>query len=163
MLGRIFYPALLAPPPNFPRSPPLSFSSKMKNLTPSQIATLLLLLSTISSLLLNSKFLPLIERYICNTYTPSSSPLSFASSKVSLSSDEMCKSPPVQSRIAEINGIFQFLSYIPGIFLTGPWGWIAGRWGMRRGVVGLVVGSGVLGGVWWGVVCEFSFRLFRST
>lgn len=31
---------------------------------------------------------------------------------------------------------------------------------MRRGVVGLVAGSGVLGGVWWGFVCEFSLRLF---
>ncbi|KAF7886025.1 hypothetical protein EAF00_010128 [Botryotinia globosa] len=160
MLGRIFYPALLAPP-NLPRSPLLSLPSKMKNLTSSQIATLLLLFSTISSLLLSSTFLPLIERYICNTYTPSSSPFSSASSEVYLSSDDICKSPPVQSRIAEINGIFQFLSYIPGIFLTGPWGWIAGKWGMRRGIVGLVAGSGVLGGVWWVVVCEFSFHLFQ--
>ncbi|KAF7914733.1 uncharacterized protein EAE98_011432 [Botrytis deweyae] len=152
MLGRIFYPALPAPPPNLTHSP-LSLPSKMKILTPSQIATLLLLLSTISSLLLNSTFLPLIGRYICSTYTPSSSPLPLSSSDVFLLSDELCKSSPVQSRIAEINGIFQFLSYVPGIFLTGSWGWIARRWGMRRGVVGLVAGSGVLGGVWWGVVC----------
>ncbi|KAF5872814.1 putative efflux pump [Botrytis fragariae] len=151
MLGRIFYPALLAPPPNLPRPSSLSLPSKMKKLTPSQIATFLLLLSTISSLLLSSTYLPLIERYICSAYTPSSSPLSF-------SSKEMCKSPPVQSRIAEINGMFQFMSYLPGIFLTEPWGWIAGRWGTRRGVVGLVAGSGVLGGVWWGVVCEFLSR-----
>ncbi|CAD6446408.1 14a114be-41ec-4cca-b830-27097c1e630b [Sclerotinia trifoliorum] len=171
MLGRIFYPALLPRPPL--SSPPSSSSSlisstKTQKFTTSQIATILLTLSTISSLLLSSTYLPLIERYICNTYTPSSSSipsLPTASTKY-LGGEEQCRSSVLQVRTAEINRTFQFLCYLPGILLTEFWGWIAGRyWASgkqlpwqsplhgRKLVVMMAAGSSVVAGCWWGFIC----------
>ncbi|KAG4026020.1 hypothetical protein MFRU_046g00260 [Monilinia fructicola] len=161
MLGRILYPALFPRAPPLPLPPPtpapvtaFSVPSSIKKLTPAQIATISLTLSTISSLLLASTYLPAIETYICNTYTSSLSSLSSLTTTPE-SLIELCKASPLQTRISEINIGFQVLSFVPGILLAVPFGWAAGGWrGMgRRWVVGAAGVGGLGGAVWWGFVC----------
>ncbi|CZR63246.1 uncharacterized protein PAC_13143 [Phialocephala subalpina] len=72
-----------------------------------------------------------------------------------LMDEETCKmAAPVQTQVAQINGLYTVLGFIPPIFLTGPYGKIAKILG-KKTILMLNVGSMTLAGLYFTLVCYF--------
>lgn len=85
--------------------------------------------------------------------------------------EEICKLPDIQSQVASINGTYRMLVMMPGevdspcccqfpgtdlllaLFLTGPWGRVAGILG-KRWVLLLNLSSTTFGAMWFASVCK---------
>ncbi|PWY64054.1 MFS general substrate transporter [Aspergillus heteromorphus CBS 117.55] len=66
----------------------------------------------------------------------------------------ICKSEPVQSELALVNGWKDTSEFLPGILLAVPYGVLADRWG-RRPVLLLGILGVLLGEIWVRVVCMY--------
>ena len=61
---------------------------------------------------LGSTHLYLIEQYICHEYYEVYDPRFLQDGR--LINETICKFPEVQSKVAEINGVYKFLCFVPG-------------------------------------------------
>lgn len=68
--------------------------------------------------------------------------------------EAICKIPQIQSRVAEILGVYKVLTYIPALFMAGPYGKLARRTG-KKSVMFMNLMSRTLAGAYFAAVCYF--------
>ncbi|KAG4437358.1 hypothetical protein IFR05_007164 [Cadophora sp. M221] len=72
-----------------------------------------------------------------------------------LMDETICKIPQIQSRVAEILGVFRVLTYLPALFMAGPYGKIARVIG-KRPIMFMNVTSYTLAGAYFTLICEWA-------
>lgn len=109
------------------------------------IASILVLTADFGNYLSIAPQTQVFERIICRNYYPT----------LNAGPDEtICKSEPVQSELALVNGWKDMFDMIPGILLSLPYGVLSDRWG-RKPVLLLGLFGAWLAEVWIRMVCFF--------
>ncbi|KKK16935.1 hypothetical protein ARAM_003759 [Aspergillus rambellii] len=92
----------------------------------------------------------IFENIICRNYLANTNQPTPAVPPVNL-----CKSEPVQSELALVNGWKETFDVLPGIVLSVPYGILADKWG-RKPVITLGMLGIILGECWVRVICLYS-------
>ncbi|PLB39661.1 putative MFS multidrug transporter [Aspergillus candidus] len=95
----------------------------------------------------------IFQDIICRNYMAT-----LGKSSDTIPTEAICKSEPVQSELALVNGWKETSDVLPGILLAIPYGVAADRWG-RKPVLLLGILGIMLGEIWVRVVCLYSTLL----
>ncbi|KAE8450394.1 hypothetical protein EG329_006468 [Mollisiaceae sp. DMI_Dod_QoI] len=115
-------------------------------------AVVLCTLGAFGEVCLTSTHIYLIEQAACRKHFNAFDPTQIGLN--GLMDEEMCKIAPVQTQVAQINGLYAVLGFIPPIFLTGPYGKMAKILG-KKTILLLNVSSLTLSGLYFTLVCYF--------
>ncbi|KAJ5042165.1 uncharacterized protein L3040_004722 [Drepanopeziza brunnea f. sp. 'multigermtubi'] len=115
-------------------------------------AALIMTLSSLGAILHSSAHVYLIEQAICRDYYASLENIGMGGG--SLIDETICKIPNIQSKVASTYGIYKMLTYVPALFLAGPYGKI-GRVIGKKPVLILNMGSLGFSGIFFAAVCYY--------
>ncbi|KUJ06974.1 uncharacterized protein LY89DRAFT_726106 [Mollisia scopiformis] len=120
--------------------------------SPLMPAIILCTMGAFGEVCLTSTHMYLIEQAACRKYFGAYDPAQIGFN--GLMDEELCKIAPVQTQVAQINGLYAVLGFIPPIFLTGPYGKMAKILGKKK-IMLLNVSSLTLAGLYFTLVCYF--------
>ncbi|KAH7354958.1 hypothetical protein BKA65DRAFT_231744 [Rhexocercosporidium sp. MPI-PUGE-AT-0058] len=113
-------------------------------------ATLILVLGSFGYMLYTSTHVYLMEQSVCREYYRAHEPTLVG--KNGLMDETICKIPQIQSRVAETLGVYRVLTYLPALFMAGPYGKIARTIG-KKPVMYMNLISYTLAGAYFTVIC----------
>ncbi|KAK0120855.1 hypothetical protein ONS96_011055 [Cadophora gregata f. sp. sojae] len=101
----------------------------------------------------------LVEQSVCREYYRLHEPGLIG--RNGLVNEAICKIPQIQSRVAEILGVYKVLTYLPALFMAGPYGMVAGKIG-KKPVMLMNLISYSLAGAYFAIVCKFNDLPIRA-
>ncbi|OWP02163.1 hypothetical protein B2J93_3595 [Marssonina coronariae] len=113
-------------------------------------ATLIMTLGSFGAILYSSAHVYLIEQAVCREHYASLENL--PPKEGGLMDESSCKIPQIQSHVASIYGLYKMLTYVPALFLAGPYGNTARRIG-KKPIMLVNMASLMTSGIFFAAVC----------
>ncbi|RAK73277.1 putative MFS multidrug transporter [Aspergillus fijiensis CBS 313.89] len=125
-------------------------ASRSRKLTVMIAASILILAVDFGFYLTAAPQTKIFEDIVCQNYLTT-----LGNPADTVPTEGICKSEPVQSELALVNGWKETSDVLPGILLSVPYGVLADRWG-RKPVLLLGLLGTLLGELWVRIVCLYS-------
>lgn len=123
-------------------------------------AALIMTLSSFGAILYSSAHVYLIEQAVCRDHYASLENVGMGGGE--LIDETICKIPDIQSEVASIYGLYKMLTYVPALFIAGPYGRFGAVIG-KKPILLLNMASLGLSGVMFAAICMTSSSRFPES